>query len=99
MSLLPEVTAAQFFFWVLLPFVLFAPVRWAVLAWLVMGNLDTTGPSVNISDSVGWMNSAKGIVFPLVLWRRLRNVPIDSLNALRSRLWLALILYVAIGSI
>ena len=96
---LPAVEAAQIIFWVLLPLVLFAPARWGVLVWLVMGNLDTTGPNFTVSTDVGWMNAVKGIVLPLWLCWRLRSVSSDTARALPARLWIALTAYVAIASL
>ena len=93
----PEVVAAQMLFWLLLPCVLFAPPRWAILAWLVMGNLDTTGRNSVASTSVGWVNASKGILLPLYLWWRLRKVPGQILLALPARLWLLLALYAGVA--
>ena len=95
----PEVLAAQFLFWVLLPVVLGAPLRWALLAWLVMGNLDTTGPSLAVSAGIGWMNASKGILLPLYLWWRLRHTKSAILPSLPTRLWLLLVAYAAIASL
>jgi hypothetical protein len=72
---LPEVFAAQVLFWVLLPIVIFASPRWGVLAWLIMGNLDASGPGQSNSTAVGWINATKGVVIPLYLWWRLRHTP------------------------
>ncbi len=95
---LSAVLAAQYIFWVLLPFVLFAPVRWAVLAWLVMGNLDPTDPSTALS-SVGWMNASKGIVLPFYLWWRLRTTGGESPRALPTELWLIFVSYATVASL
>ena len=95
----PAVFAAQILFWILLPFVVFAPPRWAVLAWLIMGNLDTTGPSSSVSSAVGWMNAAKGSLLPLYVWWRLRRTPSDILTSLPAKLWLLLIVYVGLATI
>ncbi len=96
---LPEVFAAQLVFWALLPFVLFASPRWAVLAWLVMGNLDATGPSQAVSVSIGWINVAKGIVLPLLLWWRMRRVPGRMSSTLPAKLWVALTIYAAVATL
>ena len=74
----------------------FAPPRWAILAWLIMGNLDTTGGGGVASTSVGWANASKGILLPLYLWWRLRKVPGEILFALPARLWIALALYAGV---
>jgi hypothetical protein len=96
---LPEVFAAQIIFWALLPVVLFAPPRWAVVAWLVMGNLDGTGPTSEASASVGWINAAKAVLLPLYLWWRLRSVPSELGNTIPARLWVALTAYAGIAAL
>jgi hypothetical protein len=92
----PEVAAAQVIFWILLPLVLFARPRWAVLVWLVMGNLDATGPG-QTSTAVGWINATKGVVIPLYLWWRLRRVPDEVSTTPSARLWLMLTGYAALA--
>ena len=79
----PAVFAAQILFWILLPFVLFAAPRWAVLAWLIMGNLDATGPGSSVSSAVGWMNAAKGSLLPLYVWWRLGELRVASSHLFR----------------
>lgn len=96
---LPEVLAAQVLFWCLLPIVLFAPPRWGVLAWLVMGNLDATGPSQTAASAVGWINAGKGVAVPIYLWWRLGGGPSVILRALPARLWLALTGYATIATL
>ncbi|MDP9112531.1 MAG: O-antigen ligase family protein [Acidobacteriota bacterium] len=98
-SQISAVAAAQTIFWILLPCVLFAPVRWAVLVWLVMGNLDTTGPSSSVTEAVGWMNASKGILLPLYLWWRLRSSRDEGLPSAPANLWIVFVLYVAAASL
>jgi len=95
----PEVFAAQLIFWILLPFVLFSPPRWAVLAWLVMGNLDATGPAQSASGAIGWINAAKGVLLPLYLWWRVRQAPGEVAGTSPARLWLMLTGYAAVASL
>jgi len=95
----PEVFAAQVIFWMLLPVALFAPGRWAILAWLLMGNLDTTGPTQEASAQVGWMNAAKAIAIPIWLWWRLRREPSQVLSTLPAKLWISLGVYAAIATL
>lgn len=96
---MPEVVAAQFLFWILLPVVLWAPPKWAVLAWLVMGNLDTTGAGQGSVATVGWINAVKGILLPLYLWWRMRGAPSEISRTPPVRLWLALMAYAAIAGL
>ncbi len=93
------VFAAQLLFWILLPCVLAAPLRWAILAWLIMGNLDTTGPRSSVTDAVGWMNATKGILLPLYLWWRFRSTRAERLPSLLTNLWLLFVLYATAASL
>src|SRR5580700_1527185 len=95
---MPEVLAAQVIFWMLLPIVLWAPPRWAVLAWLVMGNLDTTGAGQGSVATLGWINSVKGILLPLYLWWRMRGAPSEISRTPPARLWYVLIAYAAVAA-
>jgi O-antigen ligase len=94
----PEVLAAQVIFLILLPVVLIAPPRWGILAWLLMGNLDPTGPESSVFV-VGWMNATKSIILPLYLWWRLRAEPSEAPSMLPTRLWIALTAYAAAATI
>jgi O-antigen ligase len=93
------VSAAQSIFWILLPYVLFAPLRWSMLAWLVMGNLDTTGPSSSVTAAVGWMNASKGILLPLYLLWRLRSKIDNGAPPLPANLWMLFVLYATVASL
>lgn len=95
----PGVVAAQVLILVLVPCVLFAPLRWAVLAWLIMGNLDATGPGPSGIDNVGWLNALKSVALPLYLWWRLRASPNSPMTAVSAKFWLALTVYAAIAGL
>jgi len=96
---MPEVLAAQVIFWLLLPIVLWAPPKWAVLAWLVMGNLDTTGAGQGSTATLGWINAVKGILLPLYLWWRMRGAPSEISRTPPARLWFALMAYAAVAGV
>jgi len=96
---IPEVFAAQVMFWLLLPIVLFAAPRWAILAWLIMGNLDGTGPDSTASAGVGLINATKAILLPAFLLWRLRGAPSEVASTVPARLWLALTAYAAIATL
>ena len=96
---LPEVFAAQVLLWLLFPVALFAPIRWAILAWLVMGNLDATGPGQSPTETLGWLNAVKSIVIPLCLWWRLRGESSQLLTTVPARLWIALTAYAMVATI
>jgi hypothetical protein len=99
MTEIPEVLAAQVLFWILLPVVLFGSLRWAVLAWLVMANLDGTGPGQSAASVVGGINTVKGVVLPLYLWYRMRDVPSELSASVPARLWVAVTAYAAVAAI
>jgi hypothetical protein len=96
---MPEVLAAQVIFWALLPIVLWAPPKWAFLAWLIMGNLDTTGPAEGSVSTLGWINAVKGIVLPLCLWWRVRGASSEISSTPPARLWFVLMAYAAIATL
>jgi O-antigen ligase len=96
---MPEVLAAQVIFWILLPIVLWAPPKWSVLAWLVMGNLDTTGAGQGSVATLGWINAVKGILLPLYLWWRMRGAPSEISRTTPARLWFALMAYAAFAGL
>jgi hypothetical protein len=96
-SLLPEVLAARALFWLLLPLVLWGPLRWSVFAWLVMSNLDTTGAGQSVIESAGWMNATKSLVLPSYLFWRLRRVPGQLLTYIPIRLWVVLTIYAGVA--
>jgi O-antigen ligase len=95
---MPEVVAAQVIFWLLLPLVLWAPPKWAVVAWLVMGNLDTTGAGEGPASTLGWINAVKGIALPLFLWWRMRGAQSEIISTPPVRLWLSLTTYAAVAT-
>lgn len=97
---LAEIHTTQVILWALLPFVLWARPKWAVVAWLLMGNLDATGPGFATSTvSIGWLNAMKAIVVPLYLCWRLRRSSTESIRSLAARLWMLLIAYAAVASL
>ncbi len=98
-STVPELLVAQIIFWVLLPVTLFAPTRWAVLAWLIMGNLDVTEPGFASATQFGWINVAKGLCIPFVLYLRFRAHPSQALASLSAKFWIALAAYGAIAAL
>lgn len=89
----PEFLVAQVIFWILLPFALWARPRWAILAWLIMGNLDATEPGFSSASQFGWINVTKGLMIPLILYWRFRSVPSITLGTLPAKLWMALAVY------
>jgi len=94
-----EAVAAMAIFWLLVPLVLFGRPQWAVLAWLIMGNLDPTEPGFASPGSFGWINAAKGVGIPLLLCLRFRMFTSAALSTLPARLWIGLAGYAAVASL
>ncbi|MCS7315453.1 MAG: O-antigen ligase family protein [Bryobacterales bacterium] len=86
----PDAVFARWLLLALAPAVLAAPLRWAVLAWLLMTNLDATGSGVASHAGVGWLNALKAVVLPAWLLVRLRRVPGSLHRNWASHCWLAL---------
>jgi hypothetical protein len=95
----PEVVTALSIFWALLPVVIWGSPQWAVLAWLIMGNLDATGPGFASSNSIGWINAIKGIGIPVWLCWRLRCYRTAAVSTPPARLWIALAVYASIAAL
>ncbi len=95
---LQGVLIAQIIFAVLIPVTVFGPIRWGLLAWLIMGNLDATGPGQTSTEVLGWMNAVKAIGVPLWFWWKLRHVRSEFRSSLPGHLLIALIAYVLLAS-
>ncbi len=96
---LEAVLFARLLFWVLLPIVLLAPRRWALLGWLAMTHLDATGPGLASNANIGWINALKSLGLPLYLCWRLRAVPSRLWHSLPARIWMLLIAYAAVAAL
>ena len=94
----PDVVVARVLLVALAPVVLAAPPRWAVLAWLVMTNLDATGSGQPTNLEVGWLNAFKGLVLPAWLVWRLRQAGGDVHASIGGRCWAALALYAGLAA-
>lgn len=90
---------AGLLFWLLLPAVLAAPMRWAVLAWLLMTNLDATGSGQASNLNLGWINGVKAVLLPGWLVFRLRRVPGESAGTFGAKAWLVLAVYAATATL
>lgn len=84
---------------VLIPVAVFAPLRVALIAWLLMANFDASGSSFQSASSVGIVNAIKVSVVPVVLIWRMRHYGLKASGAsdLPWRLWMVLVLYAAIA--
>jgi len=94
-----DVVFARVLLVVLAPVVVAAPPRWAVLAWLVMTNLDATGSGQASNLQVGWLNAVKAVALPAWLSVRLHRYRGDLHSAPGARAWLALAAYAALSAV
>jgi hypothetical protein len=73
---------------------LFAPLRWSIVAFLLLANIDLG----SLSSSIGVLNTAKAMILPvLMLWRFNAYAGHRKLSA-APFIWCLLVLYVAIAS-
>ncbi len=73
---------------------LFAPLRWSIIAFLLLSNIDLG----SLSASIGAMNTAKAMILPvLMLWRFRAYAGHEKITAAPIA-WSLLIVYVAVAS-
>lgn len=94
-----DVLAAGILLAALTPLVLFGPLRWAVLGWLVMAQLDASGSGRATYAQLGWLNAFKSVAAPLWLLWRLRAVPSALHRSWVARAWLLLAGYALTASL
>src|SRR5258706_4870500 len=98
MKTIDAITVANVAFWILLSLVVFLPVRWAVVAFLILVQFDLAGVDHSSLDSLGIVNAIRVVVVPTLLLLRIR--PIRPLATPLSRLrniWILYILYAALA--
>lgn len=93
-----DVAFARVLLAVLIPVVAIAPPRWAVLAWLVMTNLDATGSGQASNLQVGWLNAVKSLALPPVLIIRLRRHSSNLYSMPGAWAWLGLSAYAGLAA-
>jgi O-antigen ligase len=83
------------------PVVLFAPRRLALCVWMVISNLDVSAADWQVRDSVGWENTIRILVIPVILFVRYfaQQPLIDSLRSRAFRVWLAFSAYVVLAAL
>lgn len=94
-----SVVIARAIFWALLPVVLFGPRKWAVIAWLLMANLDATGPSKMVNSHIGWINVVKNLGLPVFLLFRLRMARSSVWRSLPAVCWGLLVAYASVAAL
>jgi O-antigen ligase len=89
---------AQFCFWSLLTLVAILPVRYSVIAYLLLIQFDLNGAGNYSLGSLGIENSLKAIVVPaFLLWRAWPLDPLAPGCKTLCRLWLSLASYAALS--
>jgi hypothetical protein len=79
---------------------LVAPMRVAVLAWLLLVNFDMSGRDFAADSAIGGLNAAKAVGIPLVLLWRTRRLRLPELEAAAPfAAFAALILYAALATL
>lgn len=82
-------------YFVLVAVAAFAPLRWAIIAFLLLSTIDFPGQR----SEVGLLNAGKGILLPLYLLWRLRRYSGHRTVVVAPLAWAALVLYASIGAV
>jgi hypothetical protein len=91
---------ATIVFWISLLLVIFLPMRWTLIAYFILIQIDLSGPANYSLGSLGYENAIKVIAVPTLLL--LRSRPLISMNPALSKLrfsWLALVAYAGFASL
>ncbi len=72
----------------------FAPLRWSIVAYLLLSTIDFPGARTD----VGMLNAAKGIVLPIYLLWRLRGYSGHKAIALAPIAWILLTIYAGVSA-
>jgi O-antigen ligase len=91
---------ASLVFWISLLLVVFLPIRWALVAYFILIQIDLSGPANYSLGSLGYENAIKVIAVPTLLL--LRSRPLISMSPALRRLrssWLALVAYAGFASL
>ena len=73
---------------------LFAPLRWSIIAFLLLSNIDLG----SLNSSIGAMNTAKAMILPVLMLWRFRGYAGHEKIAAAPIAWGLLIVYVAVAS-
>jgi O-antigen ligase len=83
-------------FWALAALVFFLPVRWAVLAYLLIAHFDLSGSALASTSEIGFENTIRVLVLPLWLLLRMRLRPIRASGwSWASAAWVLLVFWAA----
>ncbi len=73
----------------------FAPLRWSIIAYLLLSTIDFPG----VRTEIGMLNAAKGILLPLYLLWRLRGYSGHQSIGLAPIAWILLMVYAAVSGL
>jgi O-antigen ligase len=91
---------ARGLFWAFSAGVVFLPMRWAIFCLILASHMDITFLSFSSATTVGFENTVRIAMLPLVLLVRMQFVPLRNLHwKLPHKLWLALTIYAGIAGI
>lgn len=93
----PAIVSALF--WALTLAVIVAPRRWSLLAYLVVIQIDVSGPGWASPTAVGMENAIKIGLLPVILLARARGAPLSGRWGRPLQLWLLFTGYVALASL
>jgi hypothetical protein len=89
---------ARILFWAVAAGVMVFPMRWALFCFILASHVDITSLTFASATSVGFENTFRIAVLPLLLLVRTQFRPLKNLQwMLPHKLWLALTIYVAIA--
>ncbi|HEX3721166.1 MAG TPA: hypothetical protein VHV31_00150, partial [Nitrolancea sp.] len=90
---------ARVLFWILAVAVVFLPRRWALLAYLVIIQVDVSGPGWASPTAVGLENGIKVVALPLILLVRTSSWELLTYWTRPLKLWLLFTAYVALAGL
>lgn len=67
------ILALQILVLTLVPVALFGSPTWALLAWLCMTHLDSADPTIAAHAQLGWVNTIRAVIIPIILLWRFRG--------------------------
>lgn len=85
-------------FWVLAPLAIFLPIRWSILAFLVLIQFDLSATGGYQSETLGIDNALRVVLIPtILLWRVRKSISFDPVFKKLRLFWILLIGYSALA--
>jgi O-antigen ligase len=96
----PAIVAAEVLFLVLGSLSLVLPLRWALFSYVLLTQINVSGPEFASASSLGWENAVKVVLIPTILLLRLPSGKrFETGRTPVSRWWLPFVAYVALASL